>query len=234
MKTARKVLLLVLCAALLVSASVLGTIAYLTDTEEAVNTFSVGHVYIALDEAKVDPVTGQAVEPAERVQKNEYHLLPGHTYVKDPTVTVLANSEESYVRMLVTVKEYNQLTSAMPVDKYPEYYAEYNGTQIFLLEKLVTGWNSETWVFTNFNNGVYEFRHNGTVAKNTGDTALDALFDEIVMPGALTNAQIAKLNELQINVVAHAIQADGFADANAAWTAFDGQNDKDSTPPAAG
>ena len=87
MKKKTKALMLVLCAVLLVTASVLGTMAYLTSTDEVVNTFTVGQVAITLDEAKVNP-DGTAVTPAERVKANAYHLLPGHAYTKDPTVHV--------------------------------------------------------------------------------------------------------------------------------------------------
>ena len=96
MKKKTKALMLVLCAVLLVTASVLGTMAYLTSTDKVVNTFTVGKVAITLDEAKVDP-DGTAVTPAERVKENAYHLLPGHTYTKDPTVHVQANSEDSFI-----------------------------------------------------------------------------------------------------------------------------------------
>ena len=54
MKTARKAILLVLCVILLVVASVMGTLAYLTDTEAVTNTFTVGKVGITLDETDVD------------------------------------------------------------------------------------------------------------------------------------------------------------------------------------
>lgn len=94
MKTKRKALLLTFCAVLLVVASVLGTIAYLTSQDEVKNTFTVGQVAINLDEAKVNP-DGTPVANADRVKANSYKLLPGHTYTKDPTVTVLKGSESS-------------------------------------------------------------------------------------------------------------------------------------------
>ena len=108
MKTKSKALLLTLCAALLVAASVLGTMAYLTDTDTVTNTFTVGKVDIKLDEAKVN-TDGTPIEGAARVTGNEYHLLPGHTYTKDPTVTVLAGSESSYIKMTVTFSKANEL-----------------------------------------------------------------------------------------------------------------------------
>ena len=117
MKTKSKALLLTLCAVLLVAASVMGTMAYLTSTDKVENTFTVGNVKITLDEAKVN-TDGTLAAPAERVKANEYKLLPGHTYTKDPTVTVKAVSESSYVRMKVTFNNAADIT-AMCTD--PEF-----------------------------------------------------------------------------------------------------------------
>ena len=94
MKKTKKALLLSLCAVMLVTASVLGTMAYLTSTDEVVNTFTVGNVAITLDETDVDNST-----PGEndRDQANEYKLMPGKEYVKDPIVHVDADSEDCYL-----------------------------------------------------------------------------------------------------------------------------------------
>ena len=96
MKSKKKVFVAVLCAAALVVASVLGTMAYLTSQDAVKNTFTVGKVAITLDEAKVtdagDPVVG-----ADRVKTNTYKLIPGHEYTKDPTVHVTAGSEDSWL-----------------------------------------------------------------------------------------------------------------------------------------
>ena len=85
MKSKKKVFMTVLCAAALVVASVLGTMAFLTS-----------NVAITLDEAKVTDA-GNPVEGADRVKANIYKLIPGHEYTKDPTVHVTANSEDSWV-----------------------------------------------------------------------------------------------------------------------------------------
>ena len=96
MKSKKKVFVTVLCAAALVVASVLGTMAYLTSQDAVKNTFTVGKVAITLDEAKVtdagDPVVG-----ADRVKTNTYKLIPGHEYTKDPTVHITAGSEDSWL-----------------------------------------------------------------------------------------------------------------------------------------
>lgn len=104
MKTKLKVLGLLMAAVLLVGTSILGTMAYLTSTDTVTNTFTVGNVKITLDEAKAN-ADGTLVEGAERVRANEYKLMPGHTYNKDPMVTVKAGSEDAYIRMVVTVNK---------------------------------------------------------------------------------------------------------------------------------
>lgn len=213
MKTKRKGLLLTLCAVLLVVASVLGTMAYLTSQDTVTNTFTVGDVKITLDEAKVDG-NGQALtgDNAKRVDNNSYKLLPGHTYDKDPTVTVLKGSEESYVRMLVTINEQADLDAIFAPNGLP-------------LNSFFGGISTD-WTLTNETENTddtrtYEFRYNSTVAAPDEDVVLDDLFESITVPGTITNAELATIEGLEITVVAQAIQADGFANAEAAWAEFD-------------
>lgn len=97
MKTKKKALLMTLCAVMLVVASVMGNMAYLTSTDEVVNTFTVGNVEIKLDEAKANTDGTLVDNGATRVQTNSYKLLPGHAYTKDPTVHVDANSEQCWL-----------------------------------------------------------------------------------------------------------------------------------------
>ncbi len=231
MKTRTKALLLALCAVVLVVATVFGTIAYLTDTEEVVNTFTVGSVAITLDETDVNEYGEK--DGDTRVAANTYKLLPGHTYIKDPTVTVVQGSEPSYIRLLVTVSDMTNLKEAIPQESNGDFYGTFgNDTNMFLLQQLVTGWDANTWACYDYTentvegvtSGTYEFRYVATVDARTEAKTLDALFDEIVVPGNLTNDQIAKMNQVSITIVANAIQADGFTDANAAWEAFGNQN----------
>lgn len=210
----KKKILLVGAMMVLVALAAVGvTMAYLTSQDTAINTFTVGNVTITLDEAKVDD-NGQAIkgEGAERVKANSYKLMPGLTYDKDPMVTV-TSSDDCYVRMFVAVSDMDKLKAAFPDKKY--YANEDTENGVFLLEKLITGWNSAYWVPSGYNNGVYEFRHNVTVGKGE----MDALFTKVVIPDDVTNGQLANLNQVEIKIVAQAIQADGFADASAAFTA---------------
>lgn len=212
MKTRKKMLLLTLSAILLVIATVFTTVAYLTSQDEVVNTFTVGKVEIKLDEAKAN-TDGTLVEGATRVQKNTYHLLPGHSYEKDPMVTVLKGSESSYVRMMVTISKSDELDAIFTA-----------GT---VLNTLFIGYDGTNWIYkgnvkdTVANTRTYEFWYKEAVgAPGVDDVALDALFDRITVPSTINNEQLASIKGMTITVNAHAIQADGFGNAAAAWAAF--------------
>ncbi len=222
MKNFKKVLVTLVAAMLLVVVSVGATLAFLTSQDSVKNTFTVGNVKITLDEARVnldgEPLAkeGNVVENvagAERVAKNEYHLLPGHKYVKDPTVTVEDKSEESYIRLLVTINKKSAL-DAIGV----------NTLEVF------TGYDASEWPLNNEkavgDTMVYEFRYKTTVSTMTGGAKkLDPLFDAMVIPTTVKNDQLATLNEMTIDIVAQAIQADGFESADAAWAAWEDRQD---------
>lgn len=243
MKTRSKALLLTLCAVLLVTASVLGTLAFLTSTDEVKNTFTVGSVNITLDEAKVK-TDGTPVEGAARVKANEYHLLPGHTYTKDPTVTVKDGSESAYVRLKVT---FNNAADMIAMCTDPEYADDgptgvENAYPLIRMVKFVEA-NAAKWDGIIPDNMVdteemldnskyfqktgdtftYYFYYKTPVAAPDGDVKLETLFDAVTVPGWVKGDQLAKLNDFKITVVAEAIQADGFTNADAAWAAFDAQ-----------
>ena len=212
MKTKSKALLLTLCAVLLVTASVLGTMAFLTSNDEVVNTFTVGSVAIKLDEAKAN-TDGSLVEGAERVKANSYKLLPGHTYNKDPMVTVLEGSEDSYIKMTVTFSKANELDAIFAP----------TGAE---LTSIFNGYDSNNWTYkgntedATADTRTYEFWYKETVDAPDSDVPLDALFDSITVPGSITNEQLKSIEGMTITVNAYAIQADGFANAEAAWAAF--------------
>ncbi|MDD7396036.1 MAG: SipW-dependent-type signal peptide-containing protein [Eubacteriales bacterium] len=208
----KKTIAIVALVVLVAVASVLGTLAYLTSTDTVKNTFTVGKVNITLDEAEVD-MNGVAVTPAKRVKKNEYKLMPGHTYTKDPMVTVLAGSEPSYIKMTVTFSKANELDAIFAP----------TGAD---LTSIFKGYDSANWIAKGntkdaaANTRTYEFWYKETVGAPTADVALDALFDSITVPGEITQAQLETIKDMTITVTAYAIQADGFANADAAWAKF--------------
>ncbi len=97
MKTKTKALVLSLCAVLLVVSTVFVTSAFLTSQDQVTNTFTVGKVKIVLDEADVKPDGTYETDANSRVKTNVYHLIPGHEYIKDPTIHVDAGSENCWL-----------------------------------------------------------------------------------------------------------------------------------------
>ena len=208
----KKILVACLCVALAVLTIAGTTLAYLTSHDTVTNTFTVGNVQIKLDEAKAN-ADGTLVPNADRVKENSYKLIPGHTYNKDPMVTVLKGSESSYIKMTVT------FTKAAELDAI---FAPTGAD----LTSIFNGYDSTNWIYkgntedTTANTRTYEFWYKEAVAAPTADVALDALFDQIKAPDSLTNSDLNNLKDLKITVNAYAIQADGFATAEAAWAAF--------------
>lgn len=232
----KKTLILLLCAALTVTAAAIGTIAYLTDTAAITNTFTVGNVSIKLEETDVNPsgrpIDAQGNETAVPVRKeagNLYHLMPGQTYVKDPTLTVLVGSEESYVRLLVTITHINSVRAALGPGFLPEnHVADWNPALwpcagvTETTEKINPGTPQEADVPI----AVYEFRYHKTIGTRgdasspAADVMLEPLFTSFTVPANLSGAQLSQLAQMEIRVEGQAIQSTGFASADEAWTAF--------------
>ena len=198
MKTKSKALLLTLCVVLLIAASMLGTMAYLTSTDEVKNTFTVGQVKITLDEAQVDE-SGNPVEGAARVKANSYKLLPGHTYKKDPIVHVASTSEDCYL----FVKVDNQIDAIEATNA-----------------KVASQMTQKCWAAVKGAAGVYVYTQNSTPAVVAGGSNV-TVFDNFTISGTVDNTTLATYNDKTITVTAYAIQADGFAGKTASeiWTA---------------
>ena len=204
----KKILLVGLLVVLVAAVSVGLTVAYLTSADTVTNTFTVGDVEIALDEAAVNE-NGEAIPGADRVKANTYKLIPGHTYVKDPTVTVKAGSAESYVRMLVTVTNSSAFDAVLPNADLRAIFGGYDDSKWTYVKNTENADNTRT----------YEFRYHTTVTASA-DKALEPLFTGITVPGNVNNDQLKTLEGAQIIVEAEAIQADSFDNADAAWAAF--------------
>jgi len=218
--TKKKALAAILAAALVICVCVGATLAYLQDkTLVATNTFTVGKVDITLDETKLDENGEPTEERTAEGEGNEYHLLPGLTYTKDPVVTVKANSEECYVRAFVTLDH---------ADKIYEIYKNHNMTLDSALS-FFGGYDKTVWTPVEMSSALIqgdkitvEFRYKETVKTSTDDTRLPAIIKTITLPEWVNNADTELLSDgFKVEVYAEAIQAKGFDDAVAAWKEFD-------------
>ena len=223
---ARKILVSLAALALVAAISIGGTLAYLTSKDTVTNTFTVGKVAITLDEAYVNEdgdkyyvngrdadgkpnsyttddkdAQGNPYDLADRVKSNAYKLMPGHEYTKDPKVHVAADSENSWL----FVKVENGL------EKF-----ESSNTGYDKIAKQITdnGWTALPGV-----TGVYykEYTTRNTVA----DVPVFENFQ--IADGAQDTEGWAKAKDAKITITAYAVQADGFATADAAWSATFGK-----------
>lgn len=203
MKKAKEIVALLLCAVLLIGASVAGTLAYLTSKATVTNSFTVGKVVLGedgkagLDEAKVDEY-GVAVTPAARVTENTYKLIPGHTYTKDPTVHVGANSEACWLFVKVENGIANiEAATATGEDPYTK------------IAKQVT---TNGWTLVDGETNIYYKE-----AAKTGDNGADyVVFGNFRLAN---NADVSNYASEKIIVTAYAIQKDGLSVAEA-WAAL--------------
>lgn len=212
----KRITLFLVIAAIIAGLSIAGTVSLLKAQDGDINTFTVGPVKIILDEADVDEF-GQIIEGAARVKENKYHLMPGYTYTKDPTITVEAGSMEAYIRLIVTLNKSKELKEILGED--------------YKLEDYITGWNSEIWKCTNIienedNTTTYEFRYYKTVdgindKNEKKQVILEPLFESFEIPGTLNGDELSKISDLEIKVIGHAMQAKGFENENIAWESFE-------------
>ena len=203
MKTKRKALLLSLCAVLLVVASVMGTMAYLTSTATVTNTFTVGEaVTITLDEAEVNN-DGTPVAGADRVTANSYKLMPGHEYTKDPIVHV--TGETCYVFVEVS----NGIANI-----------EADGDATIAKQMEAKGWKA-----VEGHAGLYVYATDTADKTAVSKTTDLPVFEKFVVDSTLDRKALADVAANTITIKAYAVQTDGFESETPAaiWTeAFSG------------
>lgn len=144
---------------------------------------------------------------------NDYKLVPGESYLKDPTITLLADSEPSYVRMRVVISNYEAL-KGMGLDGQ-------NALEAFV--EINNGWAFYDYV-DNGDSISLEYRYDNIVNAAKGDNVLPALFETFTVPGDIYEGDLEALSGMAMEVYGDAIQAASFESADEAWAAFDNQN----------
>lgn len=93
MSKKKKIALLVTSLALIATLLIGGTLAYFTDSDDATNVITLGKVDGELDEPLWDN---------NNPEGEIGNVVPGDEIVKDPTLTLAADSEDAYARFHVT------------------------------------------------------------------------------------------------------------------------------------
>lgn len=204
MKKAKKVLLILLCALLLVCASVAGTVAYLTDTKSVTNTFTTGNVAITLQENEMDVETGK-VKKAEGADKpalvdeiKDIKIIPGREIEKQPVITVGSGSENCW--LFVKVEGTNNILAA--------------GAFV-----PAAGWSAVA-----DNAGWYQC----STEKKAGDVT--QVFEHFKVNN-LDNQAVTALEDATITVTAYGIQAEGVNQADALTIALNMASSQNTTNP---
>ena len=207
MKTRSKALLLILCAMLLLIASALGTVAYLTVQDTVKNTFSVGKVDVTLDEGSEGSAGKRSMRARSTgvpVDENDHILMPGHTYTKDHTIHVDAVSEDSYI----FVKVENGIASYEAASS-----AEEGGYRTIADQITANGW-------TALESAADVYYREYTKSSTGSDFAV---FNTFKIADNANDAESWGSCDAQVAVTAYAVQKDGFDTASAAWMATFGK-----------
>lgn len=218
----KKILAITLCVAMLAIMLVSGTMAYFTDTHAQTNTFTMGKVDIDLDEPNYKPTEGKL------------KVFPGEVYTKDPTITVASTSEDCYLVATVTI---NQRDSFYALYANDTSVKKDWGLSLAGSGKLVSGGIADYTAVGAVENGVSGTLLNGEVFLTysedvTANTITytfyfkeiqkandeQVLFDAVTIPATVKNDTFN--GDLNITVKAYAIQAVGFGDVYAAYTAY--------------
>lgn len=217
MKKSKKIITGVAAIALIAALGIGGTMAFLTDSEKATNTFSVGDLDITLTEPEWDDTT------------DGKELEPGDTEKKDPTITAVEN--DSYIRVVMTIKDKDgnvitgtgeQVDGKSRLDLILETirYADtaLSEEDSFDLADLAaySRVNSD-FTLAKSTPGVYTYTYNNILKE--GESAV--LFTNVVIPTDWNRAQLQLLGEYQIEIYAQAIQTNNFENAGAAFAALD-------------
>ena len=217
--TKKRFVAILLCVTLVALAAIGATFAYLTDSKTVKNTFTVGDVKIKLDETNVNAPEG------DRVTSNTYNVYPGAVVTKDPIVHNTGKNG-AYVRAVVTIGDgmnwlglYNENVWTAPQEA--AFNAMINNTlgegwELVDIAYDMSGPNHPTSDF------VATLKYTKVLEAGKDTTAM---FSQIAFPTKLTGkdvtTRIGQNGEFGINVVAQAIQADGFENWVDAFAAYD-------------
>lgn len=221
-----KALLLMLGAVALVCVSVFSTIAYLSESAAVSNTFTVGNVSIEMFESpvnadgQIDPALKEAFQAATAYTKktsdgNSYHLVPGKTFDKDPSVYVKADSEDCYI----FIKVRNQIRPIEYGNNLSQGSTAPEGKKTMRQQVEAAGWkeiykisaDESIYVYkgtVDLTNGTTDNTDDdafaGVVKKDTNERKID-LFKTFTVA---EQADISKLGGAKVTITAFAIQGD--------------------------
>jgi predicted ribosomally synthesized peptide with SipW-like signal peptide len=228
--------LIVTLSILLIAVMTMGsTLAYFTDTDEKTNKFTMGDLDIDLTE-NWNPEDGEEMFPGDNVEKVPYVTeKKGDSYLRI-VVTVLDKNDG--VADGTTVKDQDRLDKIMSTLFYDPNY-ENSSTQTIKADtkynsQQIASWGSkvqQTYNHTDFtlhsaSNGVYVYYYTNSKTDPVNvlkEGVKTTLFSRVIIPSDWDQDDIHVLGKYNISVKAEAVQVEGFADQDAAFSALDDQ-----------
>lgn len=203
----KRIITTIAAIALVAVIGVGATFAYLTSTSDTkTNTFTVGKVDISIDEtAYVEEGKEDFGDVTPKEDGYEFNnLLPGFSGTKEPTITVSANSTDSYVFATIT-----------GIDAL-----EAKGIKF---DAINADWTKVDGSAANLKDGVYVYKD--VVATSAADVELSALFSKVSIDSAINGeiSEISGISPASVTVQGSAIQAAGFKTATDAFEAYKNQ-----------
>lgn len=187
-----KSLLLVLCAIVFFASGIFATLAWFNSQDKVQNTFSIGNVEITLDETDVDEYGAPIPDASARVDQNEYLVIPGHTYTKDPIIHVSKESQPAYLFVRID----------NPLEFFEDETTIHN-------QMIAKGWaladnNTHKGLYVKMNDGAYEVIDARLAAKDV------EVFDTIKIHSKWDYNSFSEFHDApaEVNVTAFAIQQD--------------------------
>ncbi len=180
----KRTVALLMAAVLLFGAAVGGTLAWLQDsTDPIVNTFTAGHVRITLTETK----------PEEGTAK----MVPGTEIAKDPTIAVVAQSEECYL--------YVKVVKTALLDTYISY-------------TMAAGWTEMDTSDDGLTTVYYREVDKDTAAAGV---SYPVLLDNQVTVNDVSSTQMEAVtaDNVKLTFTGYAVQKEAGQTAQTAWTA---------------
>lgn len=181
----KKVIAVILAVVLVSVGAIGGTLAWLTDKQERTNTFTVGDINMELTHPNFDQAKAK--------------LVPGTSIPWAPTITIKADSEDSYVFVMVE----NNLKANSKTIGVPNISSDW------------------TAVATQGNKTIYKYKQ--TIASANTDTQLTSVFTTIDISGDVTAADMEAMELIvtkTLSVTAYAHQVVGQTE-NDALLAFE-------------
>jgi len=233
-KNSKKIVIGALSICLVAAMAIGGTMAFLTDSEEVTNHFSVGDLDITITEPKWDDDgddNGTPDDPSDDTPGDGEDLVPGDTREKDPTITAVEG--DSYMRVIMSVqnrdgtaiKDKDRLNKILATIRYADpALSEDNSYKLADIATYKTVNNKFTLdggkssSDTNAT-GVYYYNYNEIFKQ--GDKV--KLFTNVIIPADWEREDLEVLGEYQIVIQAQAIQKESFADADEAFAALDAE-----------